>query len=240
MPSPSSRPGVSRGGVDSSARRAPGRSQRLVNICRLRVPLPETAWIARFSQLHPEIRIEVLSRLDVGWNRSLSEVRFLAPEGGPWTEELRALPKVYDVEELEGGPTALHLRITHRTSEFIPIFRELRLMRRFPFTIQAGESVWVVVATEAKIRSLLRRLREKAPAATMEAVHHIETPPPAGPLTPRQADLLRRAIGAGYFEVPRRITLTALAKEIGMAPSSLSEALAIVEKKLLERWYPGG
>ena len=43
-------------------------------------------------------------------------------------------------------------------------------------------------------------------------------------------------MAAGYFEVPRKVTLTTLAKNLGMAASSLSEGLAIVEKKLLSQW----
>ncbi len=219
-----------------SARSSPGGRKQPVKICRLRVPLPDSAWVARFSRENPGVRIEVLSRLDVDRRRSLSEVRLHSAEPGPWAEELRRLPNVVEVEELEGGTLDTHLRVVHRTSEFIPIFRDLRLMRRFPFTIQAGEASWVVVAPESKVRLLLRRLREQVPSVALESVRHSDPSRPSGPLTPRQAELLRRAMSLGYFEVPRRITLTSLAKNFGMAPSSLSEALAIVEKKLLEHW----
>lgn len=150
--------------------------------------------------------------------------------------EMRRLPQVDEVEQLESGPDFVHLRVVHRTSPFVPIFRELRLMRRFPFSIEAGEASWVVVAPASKARVLLDRIREQVPGAAVEAVRHSDPRTRSGPLTPRQADLLRRAVAAGYFEVPRLITLTDLAKRLDLAPSSLSEALAIVEKKLLERW----
>jgi predicted DNA binding protein len=207
-----------------------------VNICRLRVPLPDSAWIAEFSSEHPELRIEVLSRLDIGRQRSLTELRLHAPDPRPLAEELRKLPQVETVDELEGAPSEIHLRVVNRTSEFISIFRELHVMRRFPFTIEAGVGYWVVVAPRTKIERLMDRIRERVPTASLEAVRHADPARPTGPLTPRQADLLRRAMAAGYFEVPRKVTLTALARNLGMAPSSLSESLAIVEKKLLERW----
>ncbi len=211
-----------------------------MNICRLRVPLPNSAWIARFSQLHPELRIEILSRLDLDRRRSLTEVQLRTPETDPWAEEIRALPQVEEVEVLESGLDRVHLRVVHRSSGFVPIFRELHLMRRFPFEIRAGVASWVIVAPEAKIRLLLRRLEERAPGATLESVRHSDPEQSSGPLTARQADLLRRALAAGYFEVPRKITLTGLARHLEMAPSSLSEALAIVEKKLLKRWPTDG
>jgi predicted DNA binding protein len=212
------------------------RSAGPVNICRLRVPLPGSAWIAEFSSQHPEVRIEVLSRLDIGHQRSLTELRLHAPDPHSLVEELRGLPQVEMADELEGTPSEVHLRVVNRTSEFISIFRDLQVMRRFPFTIEAGVGNWVVVAPQTKIQRLMARLRERVPTATVEAVRHADPARPTGPLTPRQADLLRRAMAAGYFEVPRKVTLTALARNLGMAPSSLSESLAIVEKKLLERW----
>lgn len=207
-----------------------------MDICRLRVPLPESAWISRFSRQFPEVRIEVLSRLDVDRGRSLTEIEVHASTSESWADEIRALPRVSSVEELEGSPGRVHLRVVHRTSQFISIFRDLRLMRRFPFTIRGGDAFWVIVAPESKHRALLARLRAEAPAAVIESVRHPEVGGTGGPLTARQADLLRRAVAAGYFEVPRKVTLTTLAKNLGMAASSLSEALAIVEKKLVERW----
>lgn len=237
-----------------SAPRTPGRPSRAghprsdsrdaaagpATICRLRVPLPDSAWIATFSREHPELLIEVLSRLDLGGQRSLTEVRLHGEEPGPWAEEMRRLPRVERVEQLESGPSAVHLRLVHHTSEFVPIFRTLRLLRRFPFSIQAGEATWVVVASPEKVRTLLGRLKDRAPGASLESVRRTEAGAIPGGLTPRQADLLRRALAAGYFEVPRAITLTDLAKNLGMAASSLSEALATVEKKLIERWPATG
>jgi predicted DNA binding protein len=43
-------------------------------------------------------------------------------------------------------------------------------------------------------------------------------------------------MAAGYFDVPRRLSLTELASQLGMAVSSLSEILAVAEKKLLQNF----
>jgi len=41
-------------------------------------------------------------------------------------------------------------------------------------------------------------------------------------------------MAAGYFAVPRGITLTALARRLHRSKSSISESLALIEKQLLE------
>ena len=231
-PTPSS--GQSRRGrprrprVSSSARRP---SPLLA--CRIRVPLPDGPWIQRFSRAHPDVHIEVLNRLDLGRDRTLTEVRLRSPEATPWEEEIRTLPGVLHVDPLgPPGPVTL-LRVVHRTSAFVPIFRRYQLMRRFPFPVEAGVATWVVVGPEIKVRRLLDAMRSKAPDLTVESVRH-DSAQGREILTPRQEELFRRAMAEGYFEVPRRVTLTALAARLGMAVSSLSEALAIIEKKLLE------
>jgi hypothetical protein len=226
------------GGTSSRSTRDPPTT--LPNVCRLKVPLPDSAWIAAFSRAHPEARIDVLSRLDIGPRLSLTELRLDEPSAMPWADQLRGLEKVDSVEDLGAGPDGRHFRVVHRTSEFIPIFRELHLMRRFPFTIQGGEALWVVVAPKPTIRKLLVRIQEQAPGASLESIRRESTITPTGTLTARQADLLRQAIAAGYFDVPRKITLMGLAKRLGLAASSLSEALAIGEKKLIEEWPGAG
>jgi predicted DNA binding protein len=207
-----------------------------VRVCRLREGLPDSAWVAPFSREHPDVVIEILNRSDLDRTRSLTEVRLHVPSPGVWMEEVRALPLVDELEPLAMESSRLHFRVVHRTSKFVPVFRELRLERRFPFTIRAGDASWVVVGSEPKIRALVERLRTLAPEVILESVRHTDLHQPAGPLTPRQADLLHRAINAGYFEIPRKVSLTELAMSLGVAPSTLSESLALVEKKLVEHW----
>ena len=205
-------------------------------MCRIRVRLPPSAWAAPFSERHPEAVIEILSRTDLDARRSLTEARLHGRESEGWLEEIRNLPLVEQMEPLSiAGPTT-HFRVVHRTSGVVQVFRRLQLERRFPFTIRAAEASWVVVAPEAKLRSLIARLRKIAPAVTLESVRHTDLHPPSGPLTPRQVDLLHRSIAAGYFEIPRRVSLTQLADDLNVAPSTLSERLAVIEKKLVEHW----
>jgi predicted DNA binding protein len=189
--------------------------------------------------VHPEVTIEVLSRLDLGARKSLTEVRLHVPEPGPWAEEIQSLGQVDEAELLSSSPSEVHLRVIHRTSPFVPIFRELRLMRRFPFTIRAGEASWVVVASERKHRQLIERLAERKVGVVLESVRRSEGGTSEQTLTSRQNELFQRAMAAGYFEVPRKITLTHLAAREGMAISSLSESMAIVEKKLMDRVSTG-
>lgn len=60
-------------------------------------------------------------------------------------------------------------------------------------------------------------------------------PEPAGEgLTDRQQEALRTAYEMGYFEIPRRASLEAIAEELGISASAASERLRRAETQLLE------
>jgi predicted DNA binding protein len=54
-------------------------------------------------------------------------------------------------------------------------------------------------------------------------------------LTPRQREVLALAIERGYYDYPRRITLSHLAKEAGVAKSTLSQTLMLIEREVMHR-----
>lgn len=63
------------------------------------------------------------------------------------------------------------------------------------------------------------------------------TPENAVPiLTARQAELLRFCKDAGYYDIPRRVTLRKLGDELGISPTALSMALRRAEARILSAY----
>lgn len=62
-------------------------------------------------------------------------------------------------------------------------------------------------------------------------------PPRTWPrLTDRQSEALSKAFEGGYYQMPRRQNLRALAKEMGTSATALSEMLRRAEARLVERY----
>ena len=55
-------------------------------------------------------------------------------------------------------------------------------------------------------------------------------------LTPRQREVLAKAISLGFYEFPRKIDLTSLSKTMNIKPSTLSEILRKAESKILAHY----
>jgi len=198
-------------------------------ICRLRLSLPPPYWHPKLSKSHPESSIDVMgySLTDEGM---FADVRAHTLDMGAWIEALHAYADIYDVKPLGRAHRATTARVYYERNKFITALCRLHLILRTPFTIRDG----VAEVTMAGPKVSIKRFIEMFPAlhiqveATYDSEREEETL-----LTPHQSAMFRMALAAGYYEVPRHVTLTELAVRAGITTSSLSEMLAVIEKKVL-------
>jgi hypothetical protein len=209
-------------------------SPKRLFLATLRIRIPATAWTGPFSRKHPSVRLEVLSRTEVGPGRSVSDYWISGPPPGVWAREIAGCPDVVRVESLaEVGDGCLY-RITYRDPPIVELYRRLRLPIHFPLRIQAGVITWEVVARYADFQVILKYARSVDPGASVVSIRRGPLRSHLPMLTDVQQKLLNQAMAAGYFAVPRGITLTELARKLERSKSSISESLALIEKTLME------
>lgn len=84
------------------------------------------------------------------------------------------------------------------------------------------------------VHALLARLEKEGADV---GVKHLAPPAPPVPLlTPGQEEAVRAAADAGYYLIPRALTLHQLAESLGVSPASLSERLRRAEARLVMRY----
>ena len=201
--------------------------------CRVRLAPPEREWMGELSRRFAEVRFEVLSRLPLPRGGVLTDLRMAELPGTSWLEEIRRLPGVIDVHDLGSRTGLTHVRVVQRGGPFLSIFARLRVPPEYPYPLQAGVATLTFVARERTLRELLTELRSTSLSLSLVSIQPGPRWSEAGMLTPRQREVLRSAMGLGYFEVPRKISLTALADRLGVAKSTLSALLAVIERKVL-------
>ena len=201
---------------------------------RLRATLPRRTEMADFSRAHPGLRLELLDRLEIERRLVLFEVRLISDEERSWDDELRQLPSAKEVELLDVTRSVETYRVLVSDSTFIPLFRRLKLIRHFPIPIQDGVATWTVVGTVSRVQDLVATLESTRVTYEVVSVRNTRLARDPSLLTPRQREILHRALFEGYFDVPRRVSLTELAPKVGVATSTLSVTLAVIEKKIVE------
>ena len=189
---------------------------------KLSVHMPERAWIAQLSRDHPDARFRVLAAMPIdGGGAGLVEVTAEDPDA--IVAEMREFDGIDSVDLLESsGDTAL---VQFHTGQPLLLIsaREAGLPLRPPVDICDGvASVWATGSPER-----LSAFAEQLEAFGMPFEVDRVTPEvdPASLLTDRQREVVSKAVELGYYETPRRCSLTDLAAALGVAQSTCSETL---------------
>jgi len=203
-------------------------------LATVRVRIPKTLWTGRFTLAHPHARIEVLNRGEVTPDVSVSDYWISGGPPGAWAKEISKFADVAKVDSLTQVGEGCLYRITYQNPPIIYLYRRLRLPVHFPLRIQGGMLDWEVVARDEEFHRVMKHLREADTRAQVISIRRRPLRSHLPVLSDSQHQLLTQAMAAGYFAVPRGITLTALARKLNRSKSGLSESIALIEKKLFE------
>ena len=203
-------------------------------LATLRVRMSPRTWTGGFSYNHRSVRIEVLNRTELTEDISISDHWISGQPPGIWTAEIASYTDVVDVECLAEVADGCLYRVTYRNPPVIYDYRKIRMPIQFPLRMQDGIITWEVVGRRTEFDELLRLAKGRNAEISVVSIRRRPLRSHLPLLTEAQQRLLTQAMAAGYFAVPRGITLTELARRLGRSKSSVSEAIALIEKKLLE------
>jgi predicted DNA binding protein len=202
----------------------------------------------RFFERYEEIELLETLRLERGWRLQLVRIRRRGPlrTVEELEKESRRIRKLYGLESFEV------IERRPRSRDYIVLVRQRNptWLRRL-FTLSGGQITPTapflvteekVLATfhgeEGALRRVVARLtREEVPFRVARASTHTYFGD-AGTttLTPRQRSVVARAWALGYYSIPRRVTLTRLARITGRSPPALGKMLRRAEGHLVARF----
>lgn len=104
-----------------------------------------------------------------------------------------------------------------------------------PFDVRDGQVEWELTTSNERLSALRRRLDAGNIQFETNTVQH---DPGAGDdrLTDRQRHVLLTAVDQGYYETPRRSTLTEVAASLDIAKATASDILHRAERTVVD-WY---
>jgi predicted DNA binding protein len=203
----------------------------------LRVENPACAWCHEATLSGAGVKVRVLAHFPANDGTVHEEVEI---SGSAWKEtidRIRKLDTVNEVEILETSGDGARLRMRVAECPLPHAVNASGVMPRFPFSVRQGSDEWLLVAGKEETTKFVHRIRQGGTNVEVLFSRLYRQDPGA---TSHQRKLMEAAIDQGYYEVPRRVTLTKLAERLGMAKSTLSEVLARGEKHLLEDLHASG
>ncbi|MHA1730459.1 MAG: helix-turn-helix domain-containing protein [Promethearchaeota archaeon] len=212
---------------------------------RILVTFPEKIWIHAICQKFPGLSIEIESFLPGNSVTHVSEkslvgnalIKISGTNIELATEEIKAHPSVVEMHVMSKGDTNALVNVKTRDRWLLGSLIKSESVLRFPVSIswdaegKRAVGIWITTGLRNRVDHLLDLLEERGVQFEILGLEGISNNKIPGTLTPRQAEILDIALESGFFEIPRKITLTELAGKIGIAKSTLSGILRRISQK---------
>lgn len=201
-----------------------------------------------FFSRYEEVELLETLRLERGWRLQLLRIRRRGPlrSAAELARESQRIRRLYGLESfelVERRPRTRDYILLVRQRNPAPIARLLtvaggEISPVAPFRADPEHTVASFYGEEVALRRVVARLtRDGLPFKVLRTSGR----PYAGPaeaeeLTDRQRSVVSRAWALGYYAVPRRLSLTRLARLTGQSPPALSKMLRRAEGRLVARF----
>jgi predicted DNA binding protein len=203
-------------------------------VLSLRIP---SHWIFEIANKH-DASIKVLDRKPYD-NHGVSDlVEINAPEENlnEVIETIKALPSVHtiDIQKTDRGKAigsiaskCFACRSLSGSDCFLTSARSKK----------DGRVEWnLIFGKKDDLNKLIENLKENGIEVELNKITELED---KQSLTARQQQILQIAYEQGYFDFPRKVGVSELAKRLGISKSTLAEILRRGESKIIERYFRG-
>lgn len=197
---------------------------------RFVVTLPPDSPLGGLSREMPEATFRILAALGgngggfgVGW--------ITAPDISAVLNEMASLR-----ESIVLSRTEREAAVQFETAESALLDAALAagLPIEMPIDVEDGRAAFDVVGDSERITALARELESSFRAVEIDYVR--EQVDSGRYLTQKQRRLVASAVGMGYYDTPRRCSLTDLAAELDLAKSTTSETLHRAEEVIVKAY----
>jgi len=200
---------------------------------RLLVDLPDGPWIADVSREFPDAGFRVLTAVP-GESAGFALVRVSARDVDAVLSAMNSHDALASVSVMAREDGVATVRIETDTPLLLLAAKRSGLPIEMPLDIEDGVAEVEVTGEHERVAEMGRRLSDLGLEFEVERVRQRVNP--ARLLTDRQRELLLAAVDLGYYDVPRRATLTEVAEHVGIAKSTCSETLQRVERTVVREF----
>jgi len=198
----------------------------------LTITIPEAVWIGELSRAHSETRFRVLAAT-ADEDSGAVRLEVLGGDAPAVVEAMRECDPVTTLTVFESSSDRCRIQFESTVAILLTALQRAGVPLETPFEVRNGELQLATNTPRERLSALGETLDTLGISYTLDRV--VEDPETEDPLlTDRQRRLLESARDRGYYDTPRRITLTELAEELDLAPSTCSEVLHRAEERIVK------
>lgn len=128
---------------------------------------------------------------------------------------------------------SIALNIVMEETWVLNMIVEAQAVLHFPIIIHDGIALFELIASRVKIEQMFNNSNWKKLEISIKQIGQYCA---NTILTPRQSEILTKALANGFFEIPRRISLSDFAKDFGISATALSGNIRRITQKLGENY----
>jgi predicted DNA binding protein len=148
-------------------------------------------------------------------------------------EAIRNHPSVFEFSEIEREENRVRFNVKTKDPYLLYGVIKCGVLIDFPVNVRDGYAYWRLISSRKRIDDLLTLFEQRNVDFSLLRIGSspYDIDDSKDKLTLEESEVLDKAIDSGFFEVPRKISLEELAKELGKSKSGLSVMLRKIIKK---------
>ncbi|WP_394742646.1 helix-turn-helix domain-containing protein [Natronococcus roseus] len=199
----------------------------------LTITLPEQVWIQQVSTAYPEATFRVLAAVP-GNESGFALVRLAGSAVPEMIDEIEAHPQVLEITVVQRSEREATIHFETTAPLLLFSSQESGIPIELPVEIRGGEATIEVTGSRERLAELAEQLEQFGLQYRIERVQ--ERLHQSQLLSERQLEVVAAAVDEGYYDTPRRCSLTELAGHLGIAKSTCSETLHRAEEAIVKHF----
>jgi len=196
----------------------------------IEIEIPSDKWLSKLSKKFPNLILTILTMSLIKGNMGNILIRINGLNISPLLSQLESHESIVQFYVVSESENSILLNIKIKNPLMLISTIESEILLKYPVQIQNGWAKWEIYSTREKIHKFFQILKLREINIKLKNIgKHKEKVV----LTPRQTEILNIAINEGYYEIPRKISISGLAEKLNISISTLSETLRRINKKLL-------
>ena len=156
-----------------------------------------------------------------------------------YIKEFKKSPNIIDLKITYQTPFCYWTRVVHKLEEpsIYETILENNCMSLLPIVIENGTQSHTVLSPSKKdLRNLLDKLKQRFSIVQLKELSTTPLNAPTNILSSKQTEALRNAYLSGYYEIPRRKSVTEIAIQTGIARVTFQERLRRAENRIIKKY----
>lgn len=196
-------------------------------------PVPAKKWLAQFSRSYPLLQFKLLSLLPFSKDQGYCLLQIEGKNLNQFWEEFAPVCNVKKFQLIFKDENSITLKIVIEETWALNMIMEEKAVIHFPIIIHNGIALFELIAPRVKIEQIFNKSNWKKLEISIKQISRYCS---TSILSARQSEILTKALANGFFEIPRRISLSKFAKDIGISPTALSGNIRRITQKLGENY----